>query len=36
LHVAVDGVSIEPRQSSNFMSVQIEGKVPHKLPEFGL
>jgi len=36
LHIAVDGVSVQTRQRRNFMSVQVEGKVPHKLPEFGL
>jgi len=34
-HIAVDGVSVQTHQRRNFTSVQIEVKVPHKLPEFG-
>lgn len=36
MQVAVDRVSIQPGEDGHFMSVQIEGKVPHQLPEFGL
>ena len=36
MQVTVDRVAIQPGQNGYSMSVQIEGKVPHQLPEFGL
>jgi len=36
MQVTVDRVAIQPGQNGHFMSVQIERKVPHQLPEFGL
>jgi len=36
MQVTVDRVPIQPGDNGYFMSVQIEGKVLHQLPEFGL
>jgi len=36
MQIAVDGVPVQPGQNTDFLSVQIQGKVPRQLPKFGL
>lgn len=36
LQIAIDGISVQPGQLSDFLGVQIEGKVPYEFSKFGL